>query len=353
MTQSKNTTPQSPFRDLESIVRKNILSLKPYSSARDEFSGKDGVFLDANENPFGELNRYPDPYQRELKQKLGKLKNIAAENIFIGNGSDEVIDLIYRIFCEPSKDNVIICPPTYGMYEVSANINNVALQKVDLITGTFQLNTRAILAAINKNTKLIFICSPNNPTGNSMKWEDIKKILEKFDGIVVADEAYIDFTNTKSLIAELPNYPNLLIMQTFSKAWGLAGARVGIAYADAKIISLFNKVKPPYNVSELNQKAAVDALDNVQDFETKRQIILKEKELIIKQLHKLPKVKFIYQSDANFVLVEVDNADKAYNDLVAKNVVTRNRNSVVKNCIRITIGSPEENQKLIEALNQL
>ena len=366
MSQNSNMPIQNPFKDLESLVRKNIMDLKPYSSARDEFSGKDGIFLDANENPFGDLlpsplgegpgmrlNRYPDPYQRELKQKLAEFKSVPAENIFIGNGSDEVIDLTYRIFCEPGKDNVIICPPTYGMYEVSANINDAAIQRVDLRAGTFQLNTNAVIAAINKNTKLIFICSPNNPTGNSMKLADIKLLLEKFNGIVIVDEAYIDLASSQSLIAQLPLYPNLLIMQTFSKAWGLAGARVGIAYADAKIISLLNKVKPPYNVSEINQKAALKALDNVQEFENKKQIILKEKELIIKQLNKLPKVKFIYPSDANFLLVEVDNADKVYTDLVAQKVITRNRSSVVKNCIRITVGSPEENQKLIDALNNL
>ncbi len=339
--------------NLETIVRKNILSLKPYSSARDEFSGKDGVFLDANENPFGELNRYPDPYQRELKQNLGQLKKISSENVFIGNGSDEVIDLTYRIFCEPDKDNVIICPPTYGMYEVSANINDVAIQKVDLLPEVFQLDTDKILAAINKNTKLIFVCCPNNPTGNSVKWADIKKILENFNGIVVVDEAYIDFASYQSLITQLPNYSNLLIMQTFSKAWGLAGARVGIAYADAKIISLFNKVKPPYNVSELNQKAVLKALDNYPEFERMKEIILKEKELIINKLKELPKVKKIHPSEANFLLVEVENADKIYNELVAQKIITRNRNNVVKNCIRITIGSPEENQKLIEALNKI
>ena len=339
--------------NLETIVRKNILSLKPYSSARDEFSGKDGVFLDANENPFGELNRYPDPYQRELKQNLGQLKKISSENVFIGNGSDEVIDLTYRIFCEPDKDNVIICPPTYGMYEVSANINDVAIQKVDLLPEVFQLDTDKILAAINKNTKLIFVCCPNNPTGNSVKWADIKKILENFNGIVVVDEAYIDFASYQSLITQLPNYSNLLIMQTFSKAWGLAGARVGIAYADAKIISLFNKVKPPYNVSELNQKAVLKALGNYPEFEKNKKIILKEKELIINKLKELPKVKKIHPSEANFLLVEVENADKIYNELVAQKIITRNRNNVVKNCIRITIGSPEENQKLIEALNKI
>jgi histidinol-phosphate aminotransferase len=339
--------------NLASIVRKNILSLKPYSSARDEFSGKDGVFLDANENPFGELNRYPDPYQRELKQKLGKLKSVHTENIFIGNGSDEVIDLTFRIFCEPGKDNIIICPPTYGMYEVSANINDVAVQKVDLTQGTFQLNTDKILEAINKNTKLIFICCPNNPTGNGVKWLDIKRILEAFNGIVVVDEAYIDFASYKSLIAELPHYPNLLIMQTFSKAWGLAGARVGMAYADAKIITVFNKVKPPYNVSELNQRAILKALENHSEFENKKEVILIQKELLINILRDLSKVKKIYPSETNFLLIELDDADTTYNDLVSKKIITRNRNTLVKNCIRITVGSPEENQKLIAAFKQL
>ncbi len=339
--------------NLESIIRKNILSLKPYSSARDEFSGKDGIFLDANENPYGPLNRYPDPYQRTLKQKLSEYKKVSVENIFIGNGSDEVIDLTYRIFCEPRKDSAIICPPTYGMYEVSANINDAILQKVNLFPETFQLDTSNILSAINKNSKLIFICCPNNPTGNGVKWEDIKKILESFNGIVVVDEAYIDFASYKSLITQLPNYQNLLIMQTFSKAWGLAGARVGIAYADAKIIALFNKVKPPYNVSELNQQAAINALNNISNFERNKQVILNEKALIINKLKELYKVKRIYFSEANFLLIEVDNADKIYTDLVNKKVITRNRNSVVKNCIRITVGSPQENQKLIEALKQL
>ena len=339
--------------NLESIVRRNILSLKPYSSARDEFSGKDGVFLDANENPFGELNRYPDPYQRELKQKLSKLKNVPAEQIFIGNGSDEVIDLTFRIFCHPGKDNIIICPPTYGMYEVSANINDAAIQKMDLTEGKFQLNRDKILGTINKNTKLIFVCCPNNPTGNGVKWLDIKKILESFNGIVVVDEAYIDFASYDSLITQLPNHPNLLILQTFSKAWGLAGARVGIAYADAKIISLFNKVKPPYNVSELNQKAALKALDNYPEFEERKEVILNERTLIINKLKELSKVKKIYPTDANFLLIEVDNAGKIYNDLVEKKIITRNRNTLVKNCIRITIGSPEENQKLIEAFKQI
>jgi len=339
--------------NLENIVRKNILALKPYSSARDEFSGKEGIFLDANENPFGELNRYPDPYQRDLKQKLAGLKSIQADNIFIGNGSDEVIDLTYRIFCEPGKDNVILCPPTYGMYEVSANTNNVVVQNVSLSNQTFQLNTERILAAITENTKLIFVCCPNNPTGNGVKWADIKRILEGFNGIVVVDEAYIDFASYNSLITRLPDYPNLLIMQTFSKAWGLAGARIGIAYADSRIISLFNKVKPPYNVSELNQKAALTALDNYTEFEKRKGLILKERSLLINKLEELSQVKKIYPTEANFMLLEVENAEAVYNNLVGKKIIVRNRSSLVKNCIRITVGSAEENQKLVEAFKQL
>jgi len=337
--------------NLESIVRKNILALKHYSSARDEFSGKDGVFLDANENPFGELNRYPDPYQRELKEKLSKIKSVPAENIFIGNGSDEVIDITFRTFCEPGKDKALTFSPTYGMYDVSAGINDVELIKVPL-NESFQIDINGIEKYLSdKNLKLIFLCSPNNPTANIINNIDV--ILSKFNGIVVVDEAYIDFSNSASWKEKISLYPNLIVSQTFSKAWGLAAARVGIAFADAKIIALFNKVKPPYNVSELNQQAALKALGNASEFEKRKQVILKEKELLINKLSSLPKVKKTYPSDANFLLIEVEDADKTYNDLVSKKIITRNRNSVVKNCIRITVGSPEENQKLIEAFKQL
>jgi len=337
--------------EINKLVRKNILALKPYSSARDEFSGKDGVFLDANENPFGELNRYPDPHQLDLKKKLSEIKSVPTSNIFVGNGSDEVIDLTFRIFCNPGKDNALIFSPTYGMYEVSAEINDVELIKIPL-TASFQIDFDGLENHLADETlKLIFICSPNNPSGNNI--EDIKTVLQKFKGIVIVDEAYIDFSKTGSLIAKIDQYPNLIVMQTFSKAWGLAAARVGMAYSNDTIISLYNKVKPPYNVSEPNQKAALKALENVAEFEKRKSIILEQRTWLENQLPGLAVVLKIYPSDANFLLVEVTDANKIYNELVNQKVITRNRNSIVKNCIRITVGSPEENKILIDALKKL
>ena len=257
--------------DLESLVRPNIRALRPYSSARDEFTGDEGIFLDANENPFGQRNRYPDPHQRLLKEALSERKQIPEENIFIGNGSDEAIDLVYRIFCEPRQDRVIICPPTYGMYEVSANINNVEVLRVPL-TDQFKLDIDTILSL---QARCIFVCSPNNPTGNSL--ENVERLLQEFRGIVVVDEAYIDFSGGNSFLEKLPDYPNLIVMQTFSKAWGLAGARVGVAYASADIISLMDKTKPPYNVSSLNQAEALRALSNPLEFERRLSIILEQR----------------------------------------------------------------------------
>ena len=336
---------------LEKIVRKNIFHLKPYSSARDEFSGKEGVFLDANENPFGTLNRYPDPHQKELKKKLSEVKSIAVENIFIGNGSDEVIDLALRIFCYPGKDKALIFPPTYGMYEVSAETNDVELIKVPL-NRSFQIDIEALEARLNdESLKIIFICSPNNPTGNIIN--NIDRVLQKFKGIVIVDEAYIDFSKTDSFITKIHQFPNLIVSQTFSKAWGLAAARVGTAYADARIISLFNKVKPPFNVSELNQKAAIKALGNYSEFEKRKAIIIEQKKWLEKQLNSLSVVKKVYPSDANFFLVETSDANRIYKELVNRKVITRNRDSAVKNCIRITVGTPEENQKVIDELNKL
>ncbi len=332
------------MKEISQLIRPNILNLKPYSSARDEFKGNEGVFLDANENPFGDLNRYPDPHQKVLKSKLAQLKNISVENIFIGNGSDEVIDILFRIFCNPGNDKVIICPPTYGMYEVSANINDIEVIKIDLNTD-FQLNIEDILKT---SAKMIFICSPNNPTGNILN--NVELVLNNFQGIVVVDEAYIDFSNSESLINKLEKYPNLVVSQTFSKAWGLAAARIGIAYASQEIISFMNKVKPPYNVSKLNQEAAIEALTKVELFQKNKEIILEQREFLKAELLKLTCVKKIYPSDANFLLVEVTNADKIYNQLVEQKVVTRNRNSVVNNCIRISIGTKEENLKLLEEL---
>lgn len=339
--------------NIKNIVRPNIVALKPYSSARDEFTGTEGVFLDANENPFGELNRYPDPYQRALKKKLSELKNIDNANIFIGNGSDEVIDLAFRIFCNPGADKALAFSPTYGMYDVSASINDVELIKLPL-NEAFQIDLNALKPHLkNESIKLIFICSPNNPTGNSIHQKDIEYILQNFKGIVIIDEAYIDFSESNSLIKLINEYNNLIISQTFSKAWGLASARVGTAYTNPEIISYYNKVKPPYNVSKVNQQAALDALDNYRGYEQNLQTILKEKERLKSEFQKINFIKKIYPSDANFLLIQVENANQLYDDLVSKKIITRNRNNVIKDCVRITVGTPQENEQLIEALKTL
>ncbi|PBQ34885.1 histidinol-phosphate transaminase [Sphingobacteriaceae bacterium] len=336
--------------ELNKLVRKNIRDLKPYSSARDEFTGEDAIFLDANENPYGELNRYPDPYQKILKKKLSELKSMPSENIFIGNGSDEIIEQAYRIFCNPGKDRALTFSPTYGMYEVSAAINDIQLITVPL-NNSFQINLKKLGEYFNDPfLKVIFICSPNNPTGNGIR--NIEKILKEFKGIVIVDEAYIDFSTEASFTEKIELYPNLIILQTLSKAWGLAAARIGIAYASAEVISLFNKVKPPYNVSLLNQQAAVAALSNLAEFKNKRDLIVSERENLVNTLSLLSSVKKIYPSDANFFLAEVNDADKLYHHLVAKKIVTRNRTTLVRNCIRITVGSPAENEKLINALKE-
>jgi histidinol-phosphate aminotransferase len=336
--------------NLEKLVRKNILSLQAYSSARDEYKGKDAIFLDANENPYGELNRYPDPKQLELKNKLNEIKNIPTDNIFVGNGSDEVIDLAYRIFCEPGKDKALTFTPTYGMYDVSAGINDVELIEIPL-TKDFQIDFNATENYLkDENLKIIFICSPNNPTGNNLN--NIERIIENFNGIVFIDEAYIDFSEAESFIKKIAQYPNIIISQTFSKAWGQAAIRVGTAYASKEIITLYNKVKPPYNVSKLNQDAALEALLARDTFEKNKEMILQERKKLIASLSSLPIVKKIYPSDANFILVEVDDANKLYETLVAAKVITRNRNSVVRNCLRITVGSVEENKGLLYLLQR-
>jgi histidinol-phosphate aminotransferase len=339
--------------DLQKLVRQNILSLKPYSSARDEFSGEAGVFLDANENPFGDLNRYPDPHQQTLKDKLKDIKKLTSKQVFIGNGSDEVIDLLIRIFCNPSIDKIVVCPPTYGMYEVAANINNVMVLSVPL-TQDFQLDTEALQQVISQSEpnklKLIFLCTPNNPTGNSI--DNIEWVLANFNGIVVVDEAYIDFSERTSFIEKLVLYPNLVVVQTFSKAWGLAAARIGIAYASETIIALMQKVKPPYNVSSLNQEAALKALDNEHVIVHQKAHILEQRTYLETSLSQLPIVKKVFPSDANFILIEVEDADKLYEHLVIKNIVVRNRNTIIKNCLRITIGTIVENQYLIEVLKR-
>lgn len=331
--------------NINNLIRKNIISLTPYSSARDEYKSNEGIFLDANENPFGNLNRYPDPYQWRLKQVLSSQKKIAIENILIGNGSDEIIDLVQRVFCEPKEDKIIICPPTYGMYQVYANINNVEVISIPLIDD-FQLNTEVILA---QNAKILFLCSPNNPTGNSLK--NLEYIIENFNGIVFLDEAYIDFSNEPSLVSKISQYSNLIVSQTFSKARGLAAVRVGIAYANKAIISVLNKVKPPYNVSQLNQETAVKSLADEANFKSNVQLIIAEREKLKISLLELDFVVKIYPSEANFLLVQMENATAIYNSLIEQQIITRNRSSVVKNTIRITIGTPRENQQLLYALN--
>jgi len=336
---------------LEKIVRPNILALKPYSSARDEFKGTATAYLDANENPFGTLNRYPDPLQKQLKDKLAEIKGVSAENIFVGNGSDEAIDLCFRIFCEPVKDKALTFTPTYGMYKVSADINNVELTEVPL-TEDFQINIDTALPLLKDGQlKLVFLCSPNNPTGNILN--DVETILQSFSGIVVVDEAYIDFANAASLSQKLAKYPNLVVLQTLSKAWGLAAARVGLAFANAPVINLFNKVKPPYNISRINYEAALAALESADAVEKQKQVLLCERDILINALAQLPITKNIYPSDANFVLVEVTDADGIYNALVQKGIILRNRNTVVPGCLRVTIGTPEENTLLINTLKSL
>jgi len=339
--------------NINNLVRANIKALKPYSSARDEFKGTADVFLDANENPFGELNRYPDPQQSKIKEKLSTIKSVETNQIFIGNGSDEVIDLAFRIFCEPGKDKVLTFTPTYGMYDVSANINNIEVIKQPLIND-FQINLNQLQPYLDfEDVKIIFICSPNNPTGNSINTEDIEYIIENFNGIVIVDEAYIDFSLQASFIKNINKYNNLIVSQTFSKAWGLAGVRVGVAYASEAIITLYNRVKPPYNVSTLNQEAVINSLNNQTEVSKNIETILSERTKLKEALNQLTIVKKIYPTDANFLLVEVDNADKTYQYLIDKKVIIRNRNTQVENCIRITVGTTVENERLIEALKNI
>ncbi|WCC43935.1 histidinol-phosphate transaminase [Tenacibaculum finnmarkense] len=336
--------------NLDKIVRPNIQKLKAYCSARDEFKGTAEVYLDANENPFGILNRYPDPKQTKIKKRLSEIKNVAENQIFIGNGSDEVIDLAFRIFCEPSKDKAVTFSPTYGMYDVSANINDVELIKQPLVND-FQISLNQLQPYLDmEDVKIIFICSPNNPTGNCFDDETIEYILENFNGIVLIDEAYIDFSSRASYSTKLEKYPNLIVSQTFSKAWGLAGVRVGVAYANQQVIDLYNKVKPPYNVSILNQEAVLKSLNNLDDFEINKNNIINEKETLINELKKIDFVKKIYPSEANFILIEVKNATEIYRKLVAEKIIIRNRTTLIDNCLRITVGKSEENRKLITAL---
>jgi histidinol-phosphate aminotransferase len=342
--------------DLNRVLRQNIKALKPYSSARSEFSGVAKVFLDANENAFGSpltrwYNRYPDPLQWDLKKKISTIKNVAPENILLGNGSDECIDLLIRAFCDPQKDNIVICPPTYGMYQVYAHINDVAVKEVPLHPN-FQLNLEGLENAIDENTKLIFFCSPNNPTGNSMDREDIEMVLNNFEGIVVIDEAYINYSRQRSFVAELKDYPNLVVMQTFSKAWGLAALRLGMNFASTDIIDVLNKIKPPYNINQATQELALKALDHLEDVNTMIKDTVCEREALVKSLVQLPQVEKVYPSDANFVLAKIQSATAVYNYLKDKGIIVRNRSNVIlcEDCLRITVGTPTENEQLIQAL---
>jgi histidinol-phosphate aminotransferase len=344
--------------NLNNLLRENIKNLKPYSSARDEFHGEAKVFLDANENSLGSpltkwYNRYPDPYQHQLKEKIFAVKNIAAENIFLGNGSDECIDLLYRCFCEPKKDNVIICPPTYGMYEVSANINDVEIRKASLLDN-FQLDLIHLENLVDENTKLIWICSPNNPTGNSIKREDIEFVLNNFNGLVVIDEAYINFAKQKSFISDLKDYPNLVIMQTFSKAWGLAALRLGMAFASTEIITILNKVKPPYNINQATQDLALKALEEVDQVNEMIKELVDMREALVDVFNQIPIVEKVFSSDANFLLVKIKGAREVYEFLLTKGIVVRDRSNVklCDDCLRITVGTEKENTLLVDALGE-
>ncbi|MEO8885894.1 MAG: histidinol-phosphate transaminase [Mucilaginibacter sp.] len=346
----------SPFRGLGGLLRENIKNLTPYSSARDEYQGEASVFLDANENAFGspleqQYNRYPDPLQYNVKKRLSEIKGVPIRNIFLGNGSDEAIDILFRSFCNPGIDNVILVPPTYGMYQVSANINDIEARKV-LLTEDFQLDMEGIAEAIDKNTKLIFICSPNNPTGNSINRDDVETLLANFNGIVVVDEAYINFSRQKTFIQELTEYANLVVLQTLSKAWGLAGLRVGMAFASEEIIEVMNKVKPPYNMNEASQQLALQALQNVDQVNAWIKETLTQRDQLVLNLKKFDFVVDIYPSDANFILVKTTDAKGIYNFLVEKGIIVRDRSKVelCEGSLRITVGTPDENEILINTL---
>ena len=343
------------MKSLKELIRPNIWSLAPYSCARNEFTGEASVFLDANENPYNQpFNRYPDPLQLQLKEKIAALKGVRPTQIMLGVGSDEPIDLIFRIFCEPSKDNVVAINPTYGMYGVCADINNVEYKQVNL-NADFTLDAAKVLKACDKNTKVIFLCSPNNPTGNSLARTEIEKIVTSFEGIVVIDEAYIDFSNEPSWLASLDQYPNIIVLQTFSKAWGMAALRCGMAFASEDIIAFFNKVKYPYNLNLLTQEAVYKQVENVDQKNEWVKALLMERKKMMAALEALPLVKQIYPTDANFILVKVDDANGAYKQLVDKGIIVRNRNSVTlcEGCLRITVGTPSENKQLLTALQQM
>ena len=344
--------------DINNLIRENVKNMKPYSSARDEFEDFDTaemIFLDANENPFENgVNRYPDPQQINVKEVLGKQKFVKSNQILLGNGSDEVLDLLFRAFCEPKIDNVITLPPTYGMYGVLANLNAVENREV-LLSEDFQPQIEKIMKAVDSNTKMIFLCSPNNPTGNSFSDESVAYLLQNFKGLVVIDEAYIDFSKKDSWINELDEYPNLIITQTLSKAYGLAGIRLGVCYGSATVISVLNKIKPPYNVNELTQKRALERLENKDKIKSEIDLIIEQRERLLQVLLDIKFVQKIYPTEANFILVKVDDANKRYAELIAKGIVIRNRTTqaLCENTLRLTVGTEQENKKLIEVLKQL
>jgi len=342
--------------DLTKLLRENIRQLTPYSSARDEFKGEASVLLDANENAFGSpldrhFNRYPDPLQHQLKLKLSAIKGVPARNMFLGNGSDEAIDILFRAFCRPGIDNVILVPPTYGMYEVSANINDVAIKRVSL-TADFQLNLEGVAEAIDDNTRIIFLCSPNNPTGNSLHREDVETVLANFNGLVVIDEAYINYSKQKTFIQELTEYSNLVILQTLSKAWGLAALRLGMAFASEEIIDVFNKIKPPYNINQATQELALAALDHVDQVNEWIKTTVAEREKLSDNLRSFDFVTHVYPSDANFILVKTNDPRTLYEYLVGESIIVRDRSKVelCAGCLRLTVGTPEENTMLVTAL---
>jgi histidinol-phosphate aminotransferase len=345
--------------DIKKLVRPHILELEAYSSARDEYSGRKGIFLDANENPLGSTsrksyNRYPDPYQKNLKKVIGKVKNISPANIFLGNGSDEAIDLLIRIFCEPLRDSILVMPPTFELYEVAGKINQNEIIKVQL-TKDFQIDTEMVLSAVEPHTKIIFICSPNNPSGNSMERDCILEIISNFKGVIVIDEAYCDFSKAESFLHILADHTNLIILQTFSKAWGLAGLRLGMAFANTQVIELLNKVKAPYNINTATQAVALKALKKQDHKDYMVQTLLAERKILRLELSNLNIVEQVYPSDANFLLVKFKNAEKVYNFLLQNKVIVRNRSNVVlcDEALRITVGSEKENDFLIETLKKL
>ncbi|EJF09412.1 histidinol-phosphate transaminase [Pontibacter sp. BAB1700] len=342
--------------NLENIVRPNVLKMKAYSSARDEFKGAASVFIDANENNLGSLagegyNRYPDPHQKKLKEKIADIKGLSPKQIFLGNGSDEAIDLLFRMVCQPGQDSMLHLPPTYGMYEVSANLNEVQLDAVQL-TPDFQIPVLEVLRQVKDTTKLIFVCSPNNPTGNLIEPESIETLLDNFDGLVVVDEAYIDFADVPSWSTRLAEYPNLVILQTFSKAWGMAGLRLGMAFASEEIIALLDKIKPPYNINEATQELALKALEQTEQLAYMIEEIVQEREMLVQALPSLNAVEKVYPSDSNFLLVKVKDANRLYNYLLEQGIVVRNRSSLpgCEGCLRISVGTVDENQQLFQAI---